>query len=201
MRPSIPTILALVILASGCTTTIRNQFNGEASNLKLDNQTETLQCEIPGYCSGPSANGGQFVGFGLPTDGFSFFVFYPKISSNQSTVINTAPPIVDAWLVRTNGYYDWSRILKTGDPEELHLAGGERLRGQITVRWKSNADFSLHVDLTGSDTDSTALRGEFKGYTQTRFDPVAPFQGLAMLFFGEGYSSATTNTIVINKQK
>src|SRR5579864_1731639 len=99
MSHFIPLILASVMLTSGCTTTIKNQFHGEVSNLKLDHQIETLQCEIPGYCSGPSASGGQFVGFGLPTEGFSFFLFYPKMSSNQSIATNTAPLIVDAWLI------------------------------------------------------------------------------------------------------
>jgi hypothetical protein len=194
MRHSIVIIAASAIITSGCTTTFINQFHGEARNIKLDNKTEMLQCEIPGYCSGHLVGGGQFVGFGLPTNGFSFFLFYPGIASRQSLVTNTEPPSVDAWLIRTNGYYDCYRLLKSGDPAVLRLAGGEQLSGRVAVRWRGNSDFNIVVDLAGNERDTTSLRGEFAGYTRTKFDPGSVVVGLAMVFFGDGRSSRSGPT-------
>jgi hypothetical protein len=195
VRPhSIAIIIALVFVTSGCTTTIFNQFHGEARNIKGGDQIDILKCEIPGYCSGPSVGGGQFVGFGLPTNGFSFFLFYPRISSHECLATNTEPPSLDAWLIRTNGYYDWSRLLKSGDPQVLRSDGGERLSGQVSVRWRDNSDFNIVVDLNGSSRDGTSVRGEFTGFTRTKFDPRSVFLGLGMVFFGEGYSSKPEQT-------
>ena len=194
MRNSIVIIVVSAIITSGCTTTIFNQFHGDARNIKLDDKTEELQCDIPGYCSGPSVGGGRFVGFGLPTNGFSFFLFYPNISSRQNLVTNTEPPLVDAWLIRTNGYYDCSRLLKSGDPEVLRSAGGEQLTGRVAVRWRDNSDFNIVVDLAGSDGDTTSLSGEFAGYTRTKFDPGLVVAWLAIVFVGEGRSSSPEPT-------
>lgn len=189
MRHSIAIIIASAFIAGGCTTTIVNQFHGEANNIKGDNKTEMLQCDIPGYCYGPSVGGGEFVGFGLPTNGFSFFLFYPRSSSREGLATNTDPPSVDAWLIRTNGFYDWSRLLKSGDPQILGLAGGQRLSGRVIVRWRDNSDFNIVVDLAGNNGDATSVRGEFAGYTQSKFDPGSVLAGLGMVFFGEGHSS------------
>jgi len=191
-------IVALSIVCSGCTTDIVNQFRGETRNVRRDARNEQLQCDIPGYCSGPSTVGGHFVGFGLPTQGFSVFLFYPKLEASESLTTNTAPPLVDAWLIRTNTY-PWSDARKCTNPEEIRLLGGERLTGRIAVKWKSNADFRIGVDLAANDTVPTGIEGEFVGYTKTRFDPAAPFVGLAMLFFGEGYSTAAVKPVAADK--
>ncbi|MEI6781162.1 MAG: hypothetical protein WCQ21_09615 [Verrucomicrobiota bacterium] len=191
-------IAALSVLCSGCTTDIVNQFRGEARNMRRDGRSETLQCDIPGYCSGPSAAGGQFVGFGLPTQGFSIFLFYPKLAPTQSLATNTSPPSVDAWLVRSNAY-PWSDASKCENPEELRLLGGERLAGRVAVRWKSNADFLIAVDLAATNGAPATIDGEFVGYTHTKFDPAAPLVGLSMLFFGEGHSSAAAKPVEANK--
>src|SRR5690242_11447708 len=122
----IVTIAGLCSLCCGCTTDIVNRFHGEARNMRRDHRNETLQCDIPGYCSGPSVAGGQFVGFGLPTQGFTLFVFYPRLAAFEKCVTNTAPPLVDAWVIRTNSYA-WSDARTCGNPEELRLLGGERL--------------------------------------------------------------------------
>jgi hypothetical protein len=186
MRKAIVITIAAAFITSGCTTTIFNQFHGEVRNIKGDNKTEMLQCEISGYCSGPSIDGGQFVGFGLPTNGFSFFLFYPRISSRESLATNTEPPSVDAWLIRTSGFDDLSRLLKSGDAQVLRSDGCERLNGRVVVRWRDNSDFNIVVDLAGSNGDATSVRGEFAGYTRTKFDPGSVIEGLGMVFFGEG---------------
>lgn len=182
-------IVVLSVLCSGCTTDIVNQFRGQARNMRRDGSNETLRCEIPGYCSGPSASGGQFVGFGLPTQGFSLFLFYPALGTPAILATNTQPPSVDAWLIRSNAY-PWSAVCTCGDPENLRILGGEQLGGRVTVRWKSNADFRIAVDLAANDAASAAIDGEFVGYTRTKFDPTAPLVGLSMLVFGEGHSAA-----------
>lgn len=184
MRHFIFIIIVLAILTSGCTTTIFNQFRGDARNIKLDGKTEEIQSEIPGYCSGPSVDGGRFVGFGLPTNGFTFFLFYPGISLSGNIVTNTEPPSVDAWLIRTNGYSDWERFVRSGDLEILRSAGGEQLTGRVTVRWNNNSDFNIVVDLSGTN-NTTSLCGEFVGYTRTKFDPWSIVAGLGMLFIGD----------------
>jgi hypothetical protein len=191
-------ITVIFVLCSGCTTDIVNQFHGEARNMRRDNRSETLRCNIPAYCSGPSVAGGQFVGFDLPTQGFSLFLFYPRLAPSQSLATNTAPPSVDAWLIRSNAY-TWSAAVQCGNTEELRLLGGERLGGRVAVRWKSNADFVIGVDLAATNGEPTAIDGEFVGYTHTKFDPAAPFVGLGMLFFGEGHPSATPMPLKADK--
>ena len=156
--------------------------------MRGDNRNETLLCDVPAYCSGPSVAGGQFVGFDLPTQGFTLFLFYPKLATAHSLATNTAPPLVDAWLIRTNAC-PWSDVRRCGDPEELRLLGGERLAGRVAVMWKNNADFHIAVDLAANGAVPVGVDGEFVGYTKTRFDPAAPFVGLGMLFFGEGHSA------------
>ncbi|MEI8043683.1 MAG: hypothetical protein WCL11_19900 [Verrucomicrobiota bacterium] len=168
--------------------------------MRRDHRNETLQCDIPGYCSGPSVAGGQFVGFGLPTQGFTLFVFYPSLAASENFATNTAPPLVDAWVIRTNTHA-WSDARACGDPEELRLLGGERLAGRVAVRWKSNADFRIAVDLASNDAVATGIEGEFVGYTKTRFDPAAPFVGLAMLFFGEGHSTSAAKPVATDKPR
>ncbi len=183
-------VVTLALFCAGCTTDIVNQFRGKTCNLAGDARTQTLRCNIPGYCSGPSAAGGQFVGFGLPTQGFSLFIFYPKIEPNHPFVGGTAPPMIDAWLFRSHDY-PWSDARECGDLDKLRHLGGERLRGQVAVRWKSNADFSMRVDLLASNQLPVSITGEFVGYSHTKFDPSAPFVGLAKLLFGEGHSVPT----------
>ena len=82
--------------------------------------------------------------------------------------------------------FNWSDFTMSGDPEQLHQRGGEQLGGRVAVRWKSNADFYIGVDLAAGDVGSTSLRGEFVGYTETKFDPNVLWQGPAMLLFGAG---------------
>jgi hypothetical protein len=166
--------------------------------MRRDSRSETLHCDIGGYCCGPSVAGGQFVGFSLSAQGFTLFVFYPRLSASENFATNTAPPLVDAWLIRTNSR-PWSDARKCGNPEELRLLGGERLAGRVTARWRSNADFRIAVDLAANDVAQTGIEGEFVGYTKTRFDPAAPFVGLGMLFFGEGRSTPAAEPVATDR--
>jgi len=53
------------------------------------------------------------------------------------------------------------------------------------VRWKDNSDFNIVVDLAGNNGDATSVRGEFAGYTRTRFDSGSVIAGFDMVFFGD----------------
>lgn len=184
MRYSIAIIAVMAsAFVSGCTTTIINEFHGELRNVNRDGRIETIRHQIPGYCSGPSRDGGRFVGFALPTSEFSVFLFHPALATGQTLITNTGSPQVDAWLLRGR-MLDWSDFVRSGDPEQLRQRGGERLEGRVAVRWKSNADFYIGVNLTADG--STSLRGEFVGYTKTKVDPSVLWQGPAMLLFGAG---------------
>ena len=180
-------ILAILgsVLVSGCTTTIIHEYHGEVRNIKRDEQIATIRDQIPGYCSGPSRDGGRFVGFFLPMRGFSLFVFHPALARGQTLVTNTGSQQVSAWLLRGHEFTG-SDVVRSGDPEELRQHGGERLEGRVAVRWRSNADFYIGVDLAAGDVGSTSLRGEFVGYTETKADPNVLWLGPAMLLFGAG---------------
>jgi len=185
MRYSIGIAVVVSVFVSGCATTIINEFHGEARNIKPGGQIETIRDQIPGYCSGPSRDGGRFVGFSLPTHEFSVFLFHPTLAAGQTLVTNTGSERLDVWLLRGR-VLDCLKFVRSGDPEQLRQQGGERLEGRVAVRWKSNADFYIGVDLTAGDVGSTSLRGEFVGYTKTEVDPSVLWQGPAMLLFGAG---------------
>jgi len=187
-------VAVLAIFCCGCTTTIENDFHGEARNINSDNQTVTLRCDIPGYCDGPSAQGGHFVGFEFPAEQFYLFLFYPKTVPGRSFIGSTEPPESDAWLIRGNDY-DWCNFVESGELDELRRHGGQRLRGRVAVRWKDNADFNIVINLAATNGDTTSLNGEFAGYTRTKFDPGVVLAGLYMVFYGDGDSSTPKQTI------
>jgi hypothetical protein len=182
-------IIALALITGGCTTEIVNQFHGEVCNIKGDNKTEALRSEVTGDCGGPAAGEGRFAAFGMPSNGFSLVLFYPRISTRERLATNTVPPAVDAWLVRSDWYIDCSQLIESqGDREVLRSVGGEQLSGRIVARYRNNGDYNVLVDLTGNNGSATSVRGEFAGYTRTKFDPRAIFFGLGMMFFGERHS-------------
>src|SRR5688572_26102714 len=119
-------ILILSVSVSGCTTTIRNEFHGQLHNLKRDGQTTTLRAEITGYRTGPSRIGGRFVGFLLPENEFSFFLFHPALTPGETLVTNIPSHQVDAWLIRGDDS-DLPDFVASSDPEQLRHHGGERL--------------------------------------------------------------------------
>jgi len=184
MRPSFAILtIFLPILVAGCTTTIKNEFHGELRNIKRDGQTKTLRAEITGYRSGPSPSGGRFVGFFLPAIEFSFFLFHPPLAPGETLVTNAPSQHADAWLIRRG---DLSDFVVPNNPEELRQHGAEQLTGRIAVRWTSNSDFYIGVDLTAPDAHATSLRGHFVGYTRTEADPSVLWQAPAMSLFGAG---------------
>ncbi|MDB6029641.1 MAG: hypothetical protein JWM68_5864 [Verrucomicrobiales bacterium] len=93
------------------------------------------------------------------------------------------------------GDFEWSDFTRSGDPEQLRQHGGQRLEGRVAVRWESNADFNIVVNLCAGDADSTSLRGEFVGHTKTKFSPSVLWLGPAMLLFGAGGAADPTNSI------
>jgi hypothetical protein len=187
MRSSLA-ILLLSVLVTGCTTTSRNEFHGQLRNIKRDGQTATVRGQITGYRSGPSRAGGRFVGFSLPANEFSFFLFHPPLAPGQTLVTNAPSQQVDAWLIRRPDF-NLSAFVTPDDPEQLRRHGGEQLTGRIAIRWTHNSDFYIGVDLAARDAGSTSLRGHFVGYTETEADPSVLWQGPAMLLFGaDGWS-------------
>ena len=189
-------MLVLSICVTGCTTDYLQDFHGQVRNLKFDQRTETVECKIPGYCSGSSVAGGQFIGFDLPAQGFSIYLFYPKVEPKQCLSTRTAPPLVDAWLIRTNRFYDCGQLARSGDQALLREAGGQKLGGTIAVQWRSEADFNFTVDLTADVGDSTAVQGKFRGYVRERFDPATLFVGLGLPIFREGTTTPRVQPVI-----
>jgi hypothetical protein len=196
MRLALPfTITALAVFATGCTTNYFQEFHGEIHNADSTNQTAALRCDIYGDCEGPSVTGGRFASFdvGSPAN-FAIYLSYPTTSSRRT--FHTAPPRVDAWLVYTHGNLDTdledSQFDDSNDVSDLRLFGGKQLTGTLTESRNDSADFNIAVDLTATNGD--AVRGEFIGYTKTKFDPGSILIGLGMLFFGEGGPSTGVNT-------
>jgi hypothetical protein len=186
MRPSFAIFpIFLSVLLSGCTTNIKNEFHGQLRNLKRDGQVATLCAEITGYRSGPSRIGGRFVGFLLPANEFSFFLFHPALAPGETLVTNIPSHQLQAWLIRgpDSNLPDFAA---SADPEQLRDHGGQQLTGRIAIRWASNSDFYIGVDLAAPDPGSTSVRGHFVGYLQTEADPSLLWQGPAMLLFGAG---------------
>jgi len=135
------------------------------------------------------------VGFGMSSNGFALILFYPRTALHERIATNTTPPDVDAWLIRSGWYNDFSQLMQSeGDAEVLRAGGREQLSGRVVARYKNNADFNIVVDLTGNKGGATSVRGEFVGRTQTKFDPGSILAGLGMVFFGERHSSMPQTT-------
>jgi hypothetical protein len=171
-------------LVSGCTTVIVNEFQGELRNLPPDGRTRAIHGELPGYCEGPAKSGGRYVGFTLPATEASVFIFHPDLAQDRTLVTNTGSPQTGVWLVRGPVFY-WASHL-AHDPEQLRRLGGEPLDGQVAIRWNDNTDFNIRVEATAQDNSTTALRGQFMGYTKLTFTPSVLWVVPAMLIFGEG---------------
>jgi hypothetical protein len=192
--------IGVVLLSTGCSTHIVQEFRGQAWNIQNDGLESSLSCRILGECSGESSSEGRFTGFYLPAPEFSVFLFHPTFVPGQTLILNTGAPNVDAWLVRGT-LFDWDDFVRSGNPELLRQQGGERLEGRITLTIKSNADFRIAVDLSSKDERATHLRGEFSGYNETKVDLKELWLGPAMLIFGAGgwsHSNDATNHIGTN---
>lgn len=191
-------IAALAVFGGGCTTTeYIQEFHGEIRNPYGPNQTTAMHCGIYGDCDGPSVVGGHFFGFDLGTPGdVSIYLSYPQISSCRK--IETEPRRADAWMVNSHGNLDvdleHSQLCNSGDVADLSLFGGKQLTGTIAVRWNNNSDFNITVDLIGTNGDPTIVRGEFLGYTKTKFEPRSLLFVVGMLFSGERVSPGAYST-------
>jgi hypothetical protein len=180
-------LLAAICLCSGCTTTITNEFRGRVTNLNRGGEEATVNAYVGGECTGKLPGGGFLTAFAMPREKFAFYMRRASFNGNESISTNTAPGQCETWIARGNafdyGSFGWSSLEKTFPPE-----GAERLEGQVTIAWKSNADFKIRVNLVGGEGGKTALDGEFVGYSKTKFDPAGVVAGFGMLFFGEGRS-------------
>lgn len=180
MRRPIASFAVLIsVLVTGCATNYIQEFHGEVRNLKQDGTTEVIHRTIGGTSSGPSRDRGRYLGFAM---GFSVFLFHPEFTPIRKFPKKTELHQVDAWLVRRGDYWRDHFSFREGlDAEQLQQLGGEKLDGQVTVRWVSNLDFNIAVDLAAREGSLTSLRGEFVGRQETEFDPKQLLIGPAMM--------------------
>ena len=186
MRNSLFIILFIVALLSyGCDSinethrsqsmvVINRKFDGKIGNLLGDDQVAAMNSECRGFGRGPTDDGKYWAEFDLtpggptnpPTEFHLFFIF-PAMPAGQILITNTQSRAIDAWFFRSDSnYYNNFYVIKDNQ-EMLRQRGGERMTGQVSIKWNSDADFVIGADLTLPENNSTWVRGEFVGNVTT----------------------------------
>jgi hypothetical protein len=180
-------MLLFAISMCGCTQdtagqlpgTVREatrRFSGTIGNFVGDGQTATINSECKGFEIGPTDDGKYYAGFDLSPNNasneFHLYCIFPSLAAGKVVVTNTESRVVDVWLFTSDNNYSNSVFVVKHDEEQMIRRGGQKMAGQVAIKWNSDADFVIGVDVVLHKKNSTWARGEFVGSTKTKLNPI-----------------------------
>ena len=150
------------------------KFDGKIGNLRGDNRVIAINSECRGFGRGPTDDGKYWAYFDLtprgptnPPNEFHLFFIFPPLPAEQILATNTQSRVIDAWFFRSDANYSNIVYVIKDNQDLLRQRGGERMTGQVSIKWNSDADFLIGADLTLPENNSTWVRGDFIGNVTT----------------------------------
>jgi hypothetical protein len=183
------------MLSVGCTAPqltaveLTRKFNGKIGNLAGDGKVAIINSECRGFGSGQTQDGMHYAQFDLAprtpnniATKFQVFCVFPEILRGQILVTNTEPGNLVVWLFKEDPDYSNTILIERNAQKEVLGRGGIKMAGRVAVKWNSDADFVIGVDLKCPGDEATWLQGEFVASKQRELNPIL-YEWPAVLLF------------------
>ena len=175
----------------GSVQKITRQFNGKVGNGNGDGQVVAINSECRGFGRGQTDTGRYYAQFDLtpsspddPPTKFQLSFIFPASLAGQVLITNTEAHVIDVWLFKRDANYANGFYVAKDNEEQLRQRGGEKMSGKVAVKWNSDADFVIGVDLVLPGDKSTWVRGEFVGSSKAKLNPLL-YEWPAIVLFQE----------------
>ena len=157
----------LLSLVAGCISYRDIVFHGRTENLAGDGWVEEGTRAVGSTSSTPGQETGRLFTLSLPPDG-TFVLWHHTNQPGKTLHGHSSNGTLRAWLER---YSDFKTFPADSSRKMVDLPEPIPLFGEMSLRWKSNRDFRLHVDLRTAGTNSAALAGTFEPSPKSDFEP------------------------------